>query len=307
MKFPALLLIGLLVNFKLLAQGKDSTVQAGTHIVTLSEVVVNTGLNVNTFINRIREDSSFYKAFKNLRLLGFTSINDIRMLTADGGLAASLHSKTRQFRQNGCRSMTVLEESTTGSFYDANGGYDWYTAAMYASLFFTKDTVCGETNIIGNNQLTTSDKKGMEKHKAQLKMLFFNPGKRITGLPFMSSKTEIFGDDLAPYYDMDISLDLYNNHTCYVLHQKVKPGYEDDVVMDEMTTWFNDSTYEVEGRNYSLSYAAAVYDFKVSMEVKMTRVNGLMVPSLIRYNGNWKAIFKKRERGVFTATLFDFE
>jgi hypothetical protein len=28
---------------------------------------------------------------------------------------------------------------------------------------------------------------------------------------------------------------------------------------------------------------------------------------LIRYNGNWKAIFKKRERGVFTATLFDFE
>ena len=31
------------------------------------------------------------------------------------------------------------------------------------------------------------------------------------------------------------------------------------------------------------------------------------VPSLIRYNGNWKAIFKKRERGVFTATLSDFE
>jgi hypothetical protein len=43
------------------------------------------------------------------------------------------------------------------------------------------------------------------------------------------------------------------------------------------------------------------------MEVKMTKFNNEYVPSLIRYNGNWKAIFKKRERGVFTATLYDFQ
>jgi hypothetical protein len=49
-----------------------------------------------------------------------------------------------------------------------------------------------------------------------------------------------------------------------------------------------------------------VYDFKVNMEVKMTTVGNLLVPALLSYNGNWKAIFKKRERGVFTATLFDF-
>jgi hypothetical protein len=39
----------------------------------------------------------------------------------------------------------------------------------------------------------------------------------------------------------------------------------------------------------------------------MTKFNNEYVPSLIRYNGNWKAIFKKRERGVFTATLYDFQ
>ncbi|MEO7523140.1 MAG: hypothetical protein ABIT58_03560, partial [Ferruginibacter sp.] len=60
-------------------------------------------------------------------------------------------------------------------------------------------------------------------------------------------------------------------------------------------------------RNYALSYDAGVYDFKVNMEIQMTRFNDLTVPALIRYNGNWKAIFKKRERGIFTATLFDFE
>jgi len=26
----------------------------------------------------------------------------------------------------------------------------------------------------------------------------------------------------------------------------------------------------------------------------------------MRYNGNWDVIFKKRENGIFTATLFDF-
>jgi hypothetical protein len=73
-----------------------------------------------------------------------------------------------------------------------------------------------------------------------------------------------------------------------------------------MTTWFHDRSFDVLARNYSLSYNAAVYDFKVTMEVVMTRYGGYLVPSLIKYNGNWKAVFRKRERGIFTATLFDF-
>src|SRR6478672_603899 len=102
-------------------------------------------------------------------------------------------------------------------------------------------------------------------------MLFFNPGKRIPGLPFMSSKTAIFEDGMADDYDMNIDMDQYNNNSCYIFKQKVKPGHEGKVVVDEMTTWFNDSTFEVVARNYTLSYDAGVYDFKVEMEVIMTR------------------------------------
>jgi len=29
------------------------------------------------------------------------------------------------------------------------------------------------------------------------------------------------------------------------------------------------------------------------MEVQMTKAGDLLVPELLRYNGNWKAIFKK--------------
>jgi len=31
------------------------------------------------------------------------------------------------------------------------------------------------------------------------------------------------------------------------------------------------------------------------------------VPQLLRYNGSWDVPFKKREKAIFTATLFDFE
>jgi hypothetical protein len=42
------------------------------------------------------------------------------------------------------------------------------------------------------------------------------------------------------------------------------------------------------------------------MEVQMTRFGEHLVPKLLRYNGNWKVILKPREKGTFTATLFDF-
>jgi hypothetical protein len=285
---------------------QDSSVLVGKKTITLSEVVVDNKLNVPTFINRIKNDSTFYKAFRNLRILNYTSINDIRMMDKEGKQQATLFSKTKQVRDSNCRRMEVLEENSTGDFFNEDKTYNYYTAQMYASLFFTNGSVCNENNIVGAEVFSTKGKSGIEKHKEQLKMLFFNPGRRISGLPFMSNKTAIYDDDMAELYDMSIDMDDYNKTSCYIFKQKVKPGKEDDVVVDEMITWFNDKTYEVVARTYSLSYGAGVYDFKVNMEVQMTHAGEYLVPALIRYNGNWKAIFRKRERGIFTATLFDF-
>lgn len=285
----------------------DSTILVGKKAITLSEVVVNNKLNVPAFINRIKNDTSFYKAFRNLHILGFTAINDIRMNDADGKIKAGLHSTTKQLRSNNCRSMQTLEEQVTGDIYDENKEFNYYTAKMYASLFFTKDSICGEDNIVTGREFSTAGKTGLEKNKEQLRMLFFNPGKRINGLPFIGNKTAIYDDEMADKYEMSIDIDLYKSQSCYIFTQKVKPQNKSDVVVDEMTTWFNDQTFEVVARNYSLSYSAGVYDFKVQMEVVMTKYGEYLVPNLIRYVGNWKAIFKPRERGVFTATLFDFK
>jgi hypothetical protein len=293
---------------QLLAQDStDINVTVGKNIITLSDVVVNNKLNVPGFIGRIKNDTSFYKAFRNLHVLGFTAINDIRILGKQGNSLATCLSKTKQIAEANCRRMEVLEEQVTGDFYDDERNYNYYTAQMYASLFFTKGKVCGESNVVAGNGFNLEGKSGIEKHKEQLKMLFFNPGKKIKGLPFMSGKTAIYDDEMADAYDMEIDMDDYNKTSCYLLKQKVKPGMEDKVVVDEMITWFDDKTFEVVARKYSLSYEAGLYDFKVQMEVQLTHVGKLLVPSMIRYNGNWKAVFKKRERGVFTATLFDFK
>jgi hypothetical protein len=228
------------------------------------------------------------------------------MFDKNGKIEASLHSKTKQIRTVNCRKMQVLSQQESGDIFDKEGNFNYYTAQMYAGLFFTKDSVCGENNIVKGHQFSTAGLSGMDKHKEQLKMLFFNPGKKINGLPFISNKTEIFDPSMAADYDMNIDFKNYDSIPCYVFTVKAKDDKKKNVVIDEMTTWFNQKTFEIVARNYSLSYDAGFYDFTVDMEVQMTKVQDLLVPSVLKYNGNWKAIFKKRERGIFTATLFDF-
>src|SRR6185436_18890850 len=72
-------------------------------MVNLSEVLVRTDINVARFINQVKNDTTFYKAFRNLHLLGFTAWNDISVKDKKGKIKASLQSKTKQIRSHGCR------------------------------------------------------------------------------------------------------------------------------------------------------------------------------------------------------------
>ena len=301
-------LILLIISGNLYAQ--DSLVNVQNKMVTLKEVVVRNNLNVSAFIERIKNDTTFYKAFRNLKVLGYTSLNDIRMLDKKSTVTASLYSRTRQHVFNGCRYTQVLEEQTSGDIYDKHHEFNYYTAGMYAGLFFAADTICGETNIVSNTAFSTEGKSGLEKHKEQLKMLFFNPGKKIPGIPFIGSKIALFDDDVSARYDFTIDMDAFKGEMCYVFSCKPRADLPDDekdkIVVNDMTTWFRIDTWEIVARNYDLSYNAGVYDFNVRMEVELAKFGDFLVPKLLRYNGNWDVVLKKRERSVFTATLFDF-
>jgi hypothetical protein len=294
------------------AQQTDSLeLERLARMVSLTEVVVRTDINVPGLIDRLRNDTTFYKAFRNLRVLSFTSRNDVRMLDKKGRLQASLESTTRQHRSRGCRSMQTLNEKSTGDFFDRNGAYNYYTAELYASLFFTRDTVCGEDNIVAGTRFSPRGKKGLAKHKEQLKLLFFNPGKRIPGIPLMNDrKIDPFDPATAELYDFVIDQVDYQQKQAYKFsiraREDLRAGQRDKIVIDEMITWFDARSMDIMARTYHMSYDAGVYDFEVFMEVEMTRFREYLVPSTIRYKGNWDVAFKPRERGIFTATLSEF-
>jgi hypothetical protein len=289
---------------------QDTSISFENRVFTMPAAVIRTNLDVPAFIKYVKRDTSFYKAFKNIKVLGFTSINDIKMRNKKEEIIASLNSKTKQNRKDGCRKTTIIEETTTGNFYNDKKNYNYYTAEMYASIMFANELTCGEDNIVGDGEISTKGMSGLEKHKQQLKMLFFNPGKKIKGIPLMGKKTAIFDDALTAYYDNQIDYETYNGAFCYkfivTAKKDLTKAQRGNIVIDEMVTWFRSDDFKIMGRNYLLSYNAGVYDFKVDMQIQMTTYKNLVVPALIRYVGNWNVAFKKRERGIFTATLFDF-
>lgn len=275
--------------------------------INLDEVVVKAkrvGFDVNGFIKRVEDDTTFYRAFKNLRLVGFTADNDIRITDKKGGkTVASLKSHTRQTMTGNCRKMDVVDEKVTGDFYTKKGDYNYYTAELYANLFFTKGTVCGEDE--------GKSKGSLARHKNQLKQLIFNPGKPISGVPIVGNKVAIFDRDLMRYYDFSITSEAYAGGTdCYVFSAVMRKNLNAvdraEIVIDELITYFNKETMEIVGRKYSLSYKTMLFDFKVRMNVQMTKKDDLLLPALITYTGTWNVPFKKRETADFTAKFTDF-
>lgn len=302
----------LILLFSISSLSQDSSdVEAVRRTVQLSEVIIRSDLNVPRFLQRIKNDTSYHKAFKNLHILGFSALNYIQMSDKRGKVKASLQSRTEQKRSNGCRTMDVLEEKVTGDFYDDNKNFNYYTAELYAAFFFTRGKVCGENNIVKGSELNVQGKKGLAKNKEQLKMLFFNPGKKIPGIPFIGDKLDVFEEKVAGKYNFFIDTSDLNGQPCYIFKIERKEGLrgseKNDIVFDNITTWFNQKTMEIVGRNYDLSYDAGVYDFDVHMEVQMQKVGDYLLPQVLRYRGNWYLFTKKRERGLFTATLFNFK
>lgn len=277
--------------------------------VHLDEVVVRAergGFNIRSFIRRVEEDTTFYKAFKTLRLIGYTAGNDIRIFKRSGKLKASMKCLTRQVRRDGCRSMSFLDDTTTGNFYTARGTYRYYTAELYASLFFTRGSVCGETNIVAGGRDLPTAGAAMEHRKDQLKTLIFDPGQPVGGIPVVGGKVAIFDPGVAPLYDFTLNSGDYAGIPCYIFSARAKPEYARDVVINYLVTYFDKLDFSIVARDYSLSFRTLLFDFDVTISVEMTRFQGMLLPSLIRYRGNWDIPFHRREIAKFQSSFFDF-
>lgn len=296
-----LLYILLLVSVSAAAQ--DTSVFK--YPISMDEVVISAkreGWDVAGFIKRVQNDTTFYKAFKSMRVTSYAATNDVRVYNKKGKVSASLYSLTKQRAWRGCRAMDVLQEKVTGNYYKKNKEYRYYTAELYAYLFFTEDTLCGQTDIVAD-ALNEKESGSMGKHKYKLKQLIFNPGSKVAGIPMMGDKAAIFEPDVAKMYDFKLASEEYGGEECYVFKAIPKAQYKDDVVYNYLATWFRKTDYSIVARDYSLSYKTLAYDFDVHMKVRTQQVGGKLLPVRIEYDGNWHVFSQDRERVKFITTI----
>ncbi len=275
--------------------------------IQMDNVVISAsrdGWDVKGFIQRVQNDTTFYKAFKSMRLMSYDATNDIKIYNKKGKVEASYFSKTRQKRVGNCRTMDMLEEEVKGNYYKnkKKKKHRYFTAELYEYLFYTDGKVCNETDILKYDD-EPAEGGMIGRSVKQLKQLMFNPGSKVSSVPFMGDRAAIFDDDIAKMYDFKLLSEEYAGQECYVFKAIPKPEYKDKIVYDELSTWFRKSDYSIVARDYSLSFKTAVYDFDVDMKVRTQQVGDKLLPTRIEYFGNWHVFTQKRERVRFINTV----
>ena len=278
-------------------------------IILLDSIVVSasrSSLDIQDFVDMVRSDESFYKAFHNIRTLSYSADNQIEMFGKKRKRKAYYQSQTIQNFDGQCRMMKTVKETVEGNFYKKKKKYRYYTAKLYDRIFFTKGKVCDSESTSEEGHVS----KGMERHVSELKKLIFSPGEKAN-IPLIGNKTMIFSEEMARYYDFSISSKIYKDSIdCYVFGVAVKPEFQkrktDKTVIKNLETYFEKSTFQVIARNYTLKYFGSLFDFDVTMEIELKKVKGYYVPELIEYNGWWDIPTKKPEISIFTARFYNF-
>ena len=278
-------------------------------IIILDSIVVSASknsLDIQDFVDMVRRDESFYKAFNNIRTLSYSADNQITMFNKKGKIKAEYQSFTKQNYDGECRTMDILKEEVDGNFYKKKRKYRYYTAKMFDRIFFTNGKVCNTGEPFENENA----KAGMEKHVNELKKLIFSPGEKAD-VPLIGNKTKVFSEDMAGYYNYSISSKKYKDSIdCYVFGVEVKPDFQKrkqgKTVIKELETYFEKSNFQVIVRNYTLTYFGSLFDFDVKMKIELKKVDDYYVPDFIRYDGWWDIPTRKPEISTFSARFYEF-
>ncbi|HAE14250.1 MAG TPA: hypothetical protein PKX04_10955 [Chitinophagales bacterium] len=273
-----------------------------TPVIHLDSVVISEvadGFSVGEFIHLMEEDTGFYQAFRNLRTITYSSDALVRMFDDEGLTEASYSNSAKQILENHCRHLEFQQEHTTGNFFDKHGEAEYYTARLFSHIFLYRDTVCSS-----QSTAAVHDPSGLEKRKEQLKVLMFQPGQPVEGIPFIKNELGVFEEDMTALYDYDMEAVEFRARPCFkfTIEKKAEVS-EKKVVLQSMETWFDRSTYQIVARNYHLKEDNFTYDFDVHMQVLLGQREGKEVPVWIYYNGSWDVPGKKRETGSVQITV----
>lgn len=258
------------------------------------------GLYVEDFINEIVNDTSFYEAFRDMKKYNFTAENTV--LTYDNQNIVNGKIYRKILHQNATTNkMMYLINQTSGKLYKRNGNYQLYTLEMFDYIF----TNAYNTGFSTSSSKTTSAKVSKNgNYKDKLKTLIFSPGKPITGIPFIASKTQIFDKDMRKNYNYSFASGIYlDSIPIYRFKVVVNPDISDwtknGIMIKELTTIFDKRNFQILGRYIDMKMDNFAFSFDVQMNIEMSYINKVLLPTKISYHGNWDIPFKKPENASF--------
>ncbi len=265
------------------------------HLDSLTIVAVKGGFSVSDFISLVKEDTSFYQAFKNLRYYPFQSQSSLIVYNKGNDEKASITRAATQHVENKYRWLVIDAEKITGKLLNKKKKYNYYTAELFDYIFYPMDTA-----IISKTDDPKKENSKNKNYEDKLKTLIFNPGSQVQGVPLIGERMAIFDPDMVKYYDYKITSSKYKDTiSCYVFTCSAKKdlGYfaKNKPVIKELISYFDKKTFNVVSRRYVLSYSSVLFDFDVKMDVQLTTVKGNLVPELVVYQGHWDIPFKAPE------------
>jgi hypothetical protein len=260
---------------------------------------------VETFINAIITDESFYKAFKNMKKYNFTAENNIYSYDKKNKVDGRIYRKIKHTAE-GPEKMVYLAKQDTGKLYRKNGKYQLYTIEMFDFIFLNAyKTEFSEEDAKGKGDGANAG------YKDKLKTLIFAPGKPIKGLPFIGEKTAIFTANMRQYYDYSYYSGTYlDSIPVYRFKVTMKKDLsnwtKDGLMIKELTTIFDKRNFEILGRYVDMKYSNMLFDFNVQMNIETSYFGDEKLPTKISYQGNWDYPLKKEERASFLIVHKDY-
>ena len=240
---------------------------------------------IETFINAIITDETFYQSFRNMKKYTFIAENRIYTYNKKNQVEGKIYRKIKH-NNDGPYKMEYLAKEDAGKLYKKNGKFQLYTVEMFDYIFMNPYN----SDLVTEGPMTTGAKgKGAnESYKDKLKTLIFTPGRPIKGLPFIGDKTQIFTANMRQYYDYSYDSGTYlDSIPVYRFKVAVKKdlssGTKDGLMIKTLTTIFDKRTFAILGRYVDMKYSNMLFDFDVQMNIEMSYFGGEKLPTKITY------------------------
>lgn len=265
------------------------------------------GFTAEDFIKATKKDTSFYRAFKNLKIYNHIEYSKVVILSKKSDEEnkiekASIWRETNHHNKNNKAWVSLAKETVKGKYYKRKGGYRFFTSEMFDKIFYPKDTVFASNTVTtAYNQIKPSNKSKEEKYYEQLKTFMFSPGTGVDGVPLIGDKLNIFSKKMRPYYDFTLEKVTYQDSIpCYLfVCARKKEFKEKKVVIQYLKTYYDRRTMNIIARKYRIKDKTFLFDFDIRMAVHLQKIGTEYFPNTIKYLGNWDVPFKKRERLAF--------